>query len=156
MIIVVAATIIAFRSSEKVSLLESQKSANNKNVNSNISIKNSNSINTDNFDLSGNTPDNINTNTQIIGQSPTDSTEPLYYADQATKESAASDYNTAIVNINKAISLQNTNPNFYISKAEILVKMNQKDEGISVIRQALTILPDNNLLTSELDILTSN
>lgn len=103
--------------------------------------------------------DNFDYNKNLDSTAPLDTTansnDPYSYYDKAKKESLNNDFVSALNDINKAIIIDNKNANFYIEKAEIQIKMNQKDQSISTITNAQELLPNNNLLNSELEILKS-
>lgn len=129
--------------------LNTNQNANiNINVNNNInSTSNTNLNSSDNFDNKGTTSPAVQPPTTINN----DSVDPYYYYDIGRTEFAKNNYQAAITYFDKAITLNPTNPNFYIKKSEAQITLHQKQAAIDTINQGLVKIPNDNLLLSQLD-----
>jgi tetratricopeptide (TPR) repeat protein len=108
--------------------------------------------NSGNFDNKGESPAVVPTTPSATNSN---STDPYYYYDLGISDFSKNNYQNAIDDFNKAIELNNSNPNFYIKKSQVQVASKQKQAAIDTINQGLVAVPGNDSLLSQLDFITN-
>lgn len=99
----------------------------------------------DNFDYKGEEP---KTETE-----PTDSSDPYSLYDSGELALNSKDYQQALDFFNQALALRNNDANFYIGKSQAQVGLGKRNDAIATVNQGLSVLPNNETLLTQLDVL---
>jgi tetratricopeptide (TPR) repeat protein len=83
------------------------------------------------------------------------SSDPYSFYDAGVTALNSKNYQTAISYFDKALAIRQDDANFYIKKSEAQVSLDQKQQAIDTINKGLTVLPNNELLLNQLDILNN-
>ncbi|MFA7244329.1 MAG: hypothetical protein WC080_03530 [Patescibacteria group bacterium] len=108
----------------------------------------SNSGTTDNFDNKGQATSEETKSSNNIDQS-----DPYSLYEAGEKNLNQKNYVQALDYFDKALLLRQDDAKFYIGKSQALAGLQRKQDAIKVIEQGLDVLPNNEDLKTQLDIL---
>lgn len=97
--------------------------------------------------------DNKGEPSEAVSSPEVNSADPYSLYDAGKKLLNQKNYQGSLDYFNQALAIRNDDANFYISKSEAQVGLGQKQAAIDTINQGLTVLPNNETLLTQLDVL---